>query len=264
MTTKLSNERIAKQTVEYLDAGYYESVPGRKISLPVDRGIQTSELYKPGTSFSNPTPEDGPTTRIEVTQESTLDASNRLKVCYPFVLNFASAKNPGGGFLTGANAQEESLARSTTLYKILLAHPEYYVANRQCKDLLYTDHAIWAPNVSVFRDNVGLPLPTPYKVALLTLPAPNAGQYLSRYGADPKALDACIERRIDLLLGVAAHHGHTDLVLGAWGCGVFGNDAKVMAHAFKAALQRWHFERVVFGIYGGGETYETFKDVLTP
>jgi hypothetical protein len=65
-------------------------------------------------------------THIEVTGESTLAAAARLAKTGPVLaLNFASAKNPGGGFLSGAQAQEESLARASTLYASLQGQPLY-------------------------------------------------------------------------------------------------------------------------------------------
>ena len=68
------------------------------------------------------------------------------------ILNFASAKNPGGGFINGAKAQEESLAASSCLYRTQLAHEEYYVKNRAFRSMMYTDHAIFSPDVVFFRD----------------------------------------------------------------------------------------------------------------
>jgi uncharacterized protein (TIGR02452 family) len=38
------------------------------------------------------------------------------------------------------------------------------------------------------------------------------------------------------VLAVAAMHGHDTLVLGAWGCGAFGNDPEMVAELFREAL----------------------------
>ena len=68
------------------------------------------------------------------------------------VLNFASAKNPGGGFLNGAMAQEESLAASSALYETLTANEEYYRVNRANRSMMYTDYGIYSPNVTFLSD----------------------------------------------------------------------------------------------------------------
>ena len=66
-------------------------------------------------------------TRVQVTNETTLGASRRL-VEYgrrPFALNFANGIQPGGGFLSGARAQEEVLCRSSAVYQTLFDDPMY-------------------------------------------------------------------------------------------------------------------------------------------
>jgi len=93
-------------------------------------------------------------TRIEVTNEASLAAARRLGGPVG-CLNFASAKNPGGGFRGGAEAQEEILARSSGLYRCLLEAPGFYAFHRSQRDLLYSDHAIFSPAVPVFRDEQG-------------------------------------------------------------------------------------------------------------
>lgn len=64
--------------------------------------------------------------RVEVVAEGTVAAAQRLVAVEGergvALLNFASAKNPGGGFLRGAKSQEEDLARCSALY-VCVAHP---------------------------------------------------------------------------------------------------------------------------------------------
>lgn len=166
------------------------------------------------------------------------------------LLNFASAKNPGGGFLGGSRAQEESLARSSGLYPCIVPHAEMYDANRRCGSCLYTDYMIWSPDVPVFRDDEDQLLEEPYTVSMLTVPAVNDGAVR---GSDRESIESTMWRRMLKLLAVTALHEHSDLVLGAWGCGVFKNDATKVAGWFHTALTdpayyRNVFRKVVFAV----------------
>src|SRR6185436_15287898 len=157
----------------------------------------------------------------------------RRRGAAPAALNFASAKHPGGGFLTGALAQEESLARSSGLYACLVSY------------------AIYSPDVPVFRDDTGHLLPQPYSCSFITAPAVNAKVVLDRDRARRPEVRAAMYERVERVLGIAAAHGHPALVLGAWGCGVFGNDPQQIAELFAAALHgpfRGVFATVVFAV----------------
>src|SRR5919108_730072 len=79
----------------------------------------------------------------------------------PCCLNFASAKHPGGGFLGGARAQEETLARASGLYASLVGNPMYAFHKAQ-DDPMYSNYAIYAPDVPVLRTDEGLLLSEPY------------------------------------------------------------------------------------------------------
>src|SRR5262249_31356994 len=139
-------------------------------------------------------------------------------------LNFASAKNPGGGFLSGAKAQEEDLARCSALYTSQITQRAYYDANRAHGSMLYTDHIIYSPDVPFFRDARLELLEAPFLLSIITAPAPNAGE-ASRHGrGEADKVRRTLEARAGKVLAVAAAHGHTCLVLGAWGCGVFRNE----------------------------------------
>ncbi|MET9504528.1 TIGR02452 family protein [Streptomyces sp. NPDC006622] len=248
---------IARETEEAVAAGVYRTPDGREAPLAA-----AVEAAREGTRMLGPDPvpvpaaglETAPSApRIEVTGESSLEAARRLADAPVAVLNFASARNPGGGYLNGAQAQEEALCRGSALYTCLLRAPWFYDHHRAHRDPFYTDRVIHSPAVPVFRDDRGRFLPEPYTAGFLTAAAPNAGVVLrtapERAGELPRALAVRAER----VLETAAAHGYRRLVLGAWGCGVFRNDPAQVAEAFRTLLGpggrfRGTFAHVVFGV----------------
>ncbi|WP_131740209.1 TIGR02452 family protein [Actinomadura roseirufa] len=254
---------VALETVTVLERGDYPAPSGRTVSIAASlaRAVEGTVLYRPDEldvllERLTAAPADGGAgTRVEVTGETTLAAARRLcapGARAPLALNFASAKNPGGGFLKGAHAQEEGLARSSGLYESLLAAREYYDFHRAQGDLLYSDHMIYSPDVPVFRDDDGRLLEEPYEVAFLTSPAPNRGAI--RDPAEADRIPAVLRVRARKVLAAAHANGHRRLVLGAWGCGVFRNDPAEVAAAFAEALAadgafRGRFEHIVFAVW---------------
>ncbi len=205
--------------------------------------------------------------QIEVTPESTQQAANRLLVKEGLgdvvLLNFASAKNAGGGFLNGAKAQEEDLCRSSGLYLCQLEQPDYYAANRAEKSMLYTDHILYSPRVPFFRVSGDGLLDACFYPSVITAPAPNAGVFLQREPHGASALAAALQRRADYVLAVAKHQAQKNLVLGAWGCGVFRNPPEQVAAAFAQSLRQPEFadcfERIVFAVYDRSPGKAVFK-----
>ncbi len=195
--------------------------------------------------------------RFEVINTTTLAAS-RLLVEHEnredvLCLNFASAKNPGGGFLGGSQAQEESLARASGLYACISPMRTLYDTNARYRSSLYTDHLIYSPRVPVFRDEDDRLLEAPWLVSMLTVPAVNAGAVRRNEPENIPRIQETMLRRIEKLLSVAVVCGHRTLVLGAWGCGVFKNDPAAVAGWFHYHLvenETFHgaFDRVVFAV----------------
>ncbi len=244
---------IARQSVAIAAAGEYRNEAGDlvRIGPAVTAAVAGTRLYLPQDAL--PPPAGPPAVpAVEVTGESTLAAARRLAGTPGGVacLVFASAKNPGGGFLGGAEAQEESLARASALYPCLRAAPEFYAFHREQRDLRYSDRVIHSPGVPVFRDDKGRLLDAPHHAAFLTAAAPNLGAILRGQPQDAADVPAVLHRRARRVLAVAAAHGHRTLVLGGWGCGVFRNVPADVAQAFAAALQEVdRFDRVVFAVY---------------
>jgi uncharacterized protein (TIGR02452 family) len=224
-------------------------VGGRRVDLApqVAAAVAGTRLALPDASLATGAAWTGPTT-VEVRDESSLTAARRLgpgTAC----LVFASARNPGGGFLNGAQAQEEAIARSSALYTTQTAVPEFYEHHRREGSLLYSDRVIVSPAVPVFRDDDGALLTEAYPVTFLTAAAPNRAAIERNQPAAAGEITTTLVRRAARVLDVAATHGSRRLVLGAWGCGVFGNDPAEVATAFAEALaDRPWFEHVTFAI----------------
>jgi uncharacterized protein (TIGR02452 family) len=169
----------------------------------------------------------------------------------------------------GASAQEEYLCRATTLYWALVVQSEYYRRNADWPDPSYADLSLHTSGVQRIRDDYGhLQAPGP-PFGVVTAAAPNrraareqgSGKSLSR------RCDEALARRIDLILSAAYHAGHDGLVLGAWGCGVFGNDPRQVASLFKASLDgpfSGAFRQVHFAIPSrfDGACFSAFAAVL--
>ncbi|MCL7939967.1 TIGR02452 family protein [Halomonas sp. ATCH28] len=242
-----ARSQLAEKTLEILEAGgyqlgddgYVDISDALRCCLAGTRSYTPDELqHLRERVLSRATPSKK--TDIEVVNQSTLAAAAELRRRLPDrpigVLNFASAKKPGGGFLGGSQAQEESLARSSGLYPSLRRCPDYYRYHRAMTSPLYSHRAIYSPDCPVFRNDTGVLLAAPYTVAFITCPAPNAGAVRAHQPSQANDLRAVLRERVTLILGLALYHELTDLVLGAWGCGVFGNDPRDVAAAFRDAL----------------------------
>lgn len=173
------------------------------------------------------------------------------------VLNFANAFSPGGGVRSGAFAQEEDLCRkSTLLFSIENEDVEnYYKDHRRNKTSLASDAVILSPQVEVFRGADNGLLPDSKVVSVITCAAPD----MKRYGKDiaENELAEIFYYRILGILNVALKYGYRHLVLGAFGCGAFGNDANMVSDQFYRALNdlqqyvpegKCLFDRVVFAV----------------
>ena len=184
------------------------------------------------------------------------------------VMNFANAHNPGGGFRLGATAQEEALCRCSTLYGSITSQKasEMYKYNNTHVSSVESDYMLISPDVLVFRDEQLNLLEQPFRTSVVTAPAPN------RFGAAMLASPAKIRetflRRIRIILKAATERDYRNLVLGAWGCGAFGNKPEDVAEYFRMVIVDeklgMHFDEICFAIYGSenGKNITAFRKVF--
>jgi uncharacterized protein (TIGR02452 family) len=257
---------LARETVAIVARGWYDAPSGRRVDLAdaVAAAVRGTRLVRESDPLPPPLARRHKTSTVEVTAETTLSAARRLSAnrARVIALNFASAKNPGGGFLGGSEAQEESLARSSALYACLEPQREFYEHNRALASPLYSDHLLVSPDVPVFRDDAGRLAEEPYAVTFLSAPAVNAGAVRDNQPASVSRIRPTMARRLERVLSVAAAHPCDALILGAWGCGVFRNKPADVVESFHKALGprgAFHgaFPLVVYAVYDRTPTQET-------
>lgn len=158
------------------------------------------------------------------------------------VLNLANPVNPGGGVRRGARAQEEDLCRKSSLLLSLESRcaSRYYEYNRRLHSYMGSDAMIFTPEVEIIRDENGNLLDETVIVAVLTCAAPMVRQ--GKEGMSEDEYQNMVYNRIMGMLKCAAYFGYKNLVLGAWGCGAFGNDAHVMSDLFYKALKEMEYD----------------------
>lgn len=266
------NRRVtAEETLQIMKQGYY-FIDGIKISLPDNVDFAKVICINPAQSdnilldFIESDLVLSLAGSIRITCEDSFAAAKAAPSC--LVMNFANAYHAGGCFLSGGDAQEEALCRESTLYASIGSKNalEMYQFNKVNKLPMESDYMLISPNVCVFRDRKDYFLPHPFLTSVVTVPAPDL--YWSAQGVSMYKIDQCMLMRIEKMLAVAVKYGYKSLVLGAWGCGAFGHDARRVAGYFYEILvkrgYRKYFDQIIFAIIGkkSEEQRRKFQDIF--
>ena len=187
---------------------------------------------------------------------SILEFAPKAKKCC--VLNFASFHRPGGGYLAGSMAQEEALCHESTLYSVLSEMEDiFYQPNEFNQNYgLYMNRLLYSPRITFLRDDKCV------HCDVISCAAPNytAFKSVTRFARNGKPLisesdqdrinEQTLCSRIRAVLAIADTKGVDTLILGAFGCGVFGQNPHQVATIFKNELASGHyrFKTVVFSI----------------
>lgn len=194
---------------------------------------------------------------VVVDDINTVEAIAKYVNGHTAVLNFASYKEPGGKFLEGSMAQEESLCHSSFLYNVLAQCQGYYQWNNEHKNRgLYKNRALYSPNVRFFHGE------NTYVADVITCAAPNLSTTRKYCDVSPQENTAALNSRIQFLLDIAEREKVDTLILGAWGCGVFGQDPEEVAQIFKNNLPERNIKKVIFAIPAGNNNFEAFDKIF--
>ena len=266
MRDRNKNIQILEETLSICSRGYY-GVNGKRADCKL------SKLQMPQTEVILPE-DDVPvldqfartfTTEYRCEYGDSFGAARELagegKECI-LVLNFANAVHPGGGVRNGACAQEEDLCRKSSLLFSLesMQARRFYNYNWKLMSNLGSDAVIITPRVEIIRDDDNELLEESVVAAVMTCAAPNVSEGLA--GMTQEEYEELIYRRIMRMLLVAASRGYKNLVLGAWGCGAFGNDSKTMSDLFKKAARETDgiFETMEFAIIRNDDHPQNYNE----
>lgn len=179
------------------------------------------------------------------------------------ILDFASYKNPGGMFINGSKAQEECLCHVSYLYNVLSQFTDkFYKWNNENKNrALYFNRALYSPGILFFDDGEN------FCCDVIVCAAPNKAAAQRHGKVSVKENTDVLKCRIKFVLDIAADNHVDTLILGAFGCGVFGQDAEEVAGIFKEYLSNAYgcFTKVIFAVPSDKtNNLSTFKKVFMP
>lgn len=266
---KDERKNIAQDTLNCFEYGYYINDSTRiDISHLHKNAEEKIELIKEESASAQYDTADRKYTvpaEIRVVNEPVPDVFIKSQPHIYGVLNFASAYHAGGGFLNGSMAQEESLCYASDLYLLQLKYSTgYYRYNKNKKTKCYSDRMIYTPDTVFIRNSSFHYLPNPVLSNILTCPAVNLRAALHNGESENRCYEV-MKNRMRKILSVFANKGNDRIILGAYGCGVFGNDSKVISGIWNELLNdegwKYQFKEVVFAVFDkGGSLYRIFDE----
>lgn len=222
---------MCHETQDISAQGYYINADGVQVDIRAarDAATQGRVAYRPGITPMIGAPRHAQVATFVYNQTTLAVAEARVAQGYRVaILNFASATSPGGGWLHGARAQEETLARSSTLVHSLRDDAFYFDMTHHTNPF-YNDTVLVSPAVPFFRHHNGQFIDTPWQADVITSAAVHA-KAVHTYMSDRVGEIALhMEYRTQKVFQVATTLDADILILGAWGCGAFGNDPELIA-----------------------------------
>ena len=229
MSIKLDNDRIFKE-------GSFPDMHSETITeLPEPEKVSRNNVYRVSEHIVS-----------ETTVQSILrNADGNKRV---IALNFANAMYAGGGYVLGGNAQEESLCRASLLYYTIKTQKKYYRSNRLHVFPNYTDIMIYSTNVPMLRDDRGEGLESSVCCDFITCPAVN--RTFAKFMMSGKKIDRIMRTRIKRIITLSVMKKPDVLILGAFGCGMFGNRREKVLPVFEEMINSYVPENieVIFAI----------------
>ena len=215
----------------------------KKFSGEINKCIDETHLYDTGF-VRNEEAGKGALFLLErsYTQDSVIKNSGAGKTA---VLNFASYRHAGGGFINGSMAQEEALCHASFLYNVLCGYPDYYEWNgKNYNKGIYLNRALYSPNIFFFDKNYE----TYVSADVITCAAPNRSMLLKDGRFSEKENEEALKDRIRFIRDICDNESVDILIAGAYGCGVFAQKPEVVARFFRGCFSDTKVKRVIFAV----------------
>lgn len=230
--------KVANENQEIYENGHYMK-SGNKVEIKemIEKSIEGTEYFEDIT-LTMPRVKNYNVFKVSdaIQNIGTMDCAIRLRNQGEegniIALNFASATRIGGGYLTGSTSQEESLCRASMLYQTLLKHEEFYKKHKANYTPLYSDRMIYSPGVPVVRNDNGDLLDKPLTCSFITSAAVNKKK-ISVLDKNYKNIESVMDERIKKIILLALSKNPSVIILGAFGCGAFGNDRDTIYRLFE-------------------------------
>lgn len=247
-----------RNTIEIVNQGFYTNEDGKCVTFPsLTRMEHETTFYKEEFRV------DDVATRAEETQFIVRNVDclgEGVRLCRegynPAVLNMASRRNPGGGVMTGAGAQEETLFRRTNLFRSLYQFTEYFIDHVWYKKYITPVKSgeryplnrdfggIYTPGALLFREDEqhGYKLmDSPERLSFIAVAGINCPDLKDEIHLADSMIEGT-KNKMRTILRIGLRHGHDSLVLGALGCGAFRNPPSHIAKLFHEVFEEAEFK----------------------
>lgn len=242
---------VFKHTTFLVQQGYYINEKNQRINFPDAQGMVSNTQFYHSPHLAHHIPTINGETIVKVENIDCLLVAEKLLAegYHPAVVNIASRRNPGGGVLTGAGAQEENLFRRSNLFQSLYQFAPFadIYGLRKSKYQYPLDRnfgGIYTPYATIFRgtEQDGYPLLyEPYRMSFIAVAGINRPALESPERIASELVEA-VKNKIRTIFRIGLLHGHDSLILGALGCGAFRNPPSHIARLFHEVMEEPEFK----------------------
>ena len=265
---------VYKNNMAIFEDWCYETENGKIVGLPnKQQMLDATKVYREAFTVAEIAAEPGKTEVYAVDEDAMVEGKRLIdRGLNPAILNLADAYHACGKYNGGANAQEESLCRATTLSQCLYQYFNKTWAGKAGVELrpqsaypMDINFGGIYSKVTCFRhgpkEGYAL-MDAPFDTAIISVAALNFReghktanlQYRSADGGFTPEGDVVMRNKMRTIYRIALSNGHDSVVLGAFGCGVFCLIPELVAQMFLEVLQEPEFKNkfktVAFAILG--------------